>query len=51
MLIPRVTKYLPNARLDNKIIITLIGRIRLRLKVSEKIDILERLKALLAKLH
>lgn len=51
MLIPRVTNRLPNAKLDDKTIITLIRRIRLRLEVSEKTDLLERLKALLARPH
>jgi hypothetical protein len=51
MLIPRVMKRLLNAGLDDKTIINLIGRIRLGLKESEKIDMLERLKALLAKPH
>jgi hypothetical protein len=51
MLIPRVIKRLLNAGLDDKTIINLIGRIRLGLKESEKTDMLERLKALLAKLH
>lgn len=51
MLIPRVMKHLPNAGLDDEAIMTLIGRVRLGLEVSEKTDMLERLKLLLARPH
>jgi hypothetical protein len=51
MLIPRVMKRLPNAGLDDETIMNLIGQVRLGLEESEKTDMVERLKALLAKPH
>lgn len=49
MLIPRVMKRLPNAGLDDETIMNLIGRIRLGFEESEKRDMLERLRVLLAR--